>query len=60
MTLKHGMNMQMVEKKWTYELFQIHDEVTVACLGVHFPLDAAYEDVDWSETVPSENKISQE
>jgi Uma2 family endonuclease len=36
-------------KKWLYEAFQPDDEVELASIDVHFPLMAAYEDVDFTE-----------
>jgi Uma2 family endonuclease len=36
-------------KRSIYESFQANDEVEIACLGIHFPVTAAYEDVDFTE-----------
>ena len=37
-------------KKWLYEAFQPGDEIELASLDVHFPLMAAYEDVEFTVT----------
>ncbi len=36
-------------QKWVYEMFKADDEIELTSLGVHFPLSAAYEDVDFEE-----------
>ena len=33
------------QKKWIYEAFGAEDEVELTTLGVHFPIEDAYEDV---------------
>lgn len=37
-------------KKWLYEGFQPGDDIELASLDVHFPLMAAYEDVEFTAT----------
>jgi Uma2 family endonuclease len=36
-------------QKWVYEMFKANDEIELTSLGVHFPLTAAYVDVDFEE-----------
>ena len=36
-------------KKWIYEASQPGDEIELECIDVHFPLMAAYEDVEFAE-----------
>ncbi len=43
-------------KKWIYEAFQPEDEIELDCLDVHFPLMAAYEDVEFTEMENSEDE----
>jgi Uma2 family endonuclease len=43
-------------KKWIYEAYQPDDEIELSSLDVHFPLMAAYEDVEFGETELSENE----
>jgi Uma2 family endonuclease len=43
-------------KKWIYEAYQPDDEIELVSLDVHFPLMAAYEDVEFSEAELSENE----
>lgn len=42
--------------KWLYESFEANDDVELPCLGVHFPLAAAYEDVDFTEIASPGNE----
>ncbi|MGI0134247.1 MAG: hypothetical protein ACREBW_04735 [Candidatus Micrarchaeaceae archaeon] len=35
--------------KWVSSVFDEHDEITLASLGLHFPCRALYEDIDFSE-----------
>jgi Uma2 family endonuclease len=43
-------------KKWIYEAYQPDDEIELVSLDVHFPLMAAYEDVEFTEVELSENE----
>ena len=43
-------------KKWIYEAYQPGDEIELVSLDAHFPLMAAYEDVEFSEAELSENE----
>ena len=36
-------------QKWVYKMFKANDEIELTSLGVHFPLTAAYVDVDFEE-----------
>ncbi|MFL5625954.1 MAG: Uma2 family endonuclease [Ktedonobacteraceae bacterium] len=47
-----SLSMELYQKegpKWVYEMFKADDEIELTSLGVHFPLSAAYEDVDFEE-----------
>lgn len=35
--------------KWIYSVFDEHDEVVLASLGIHFPAAHVYEDIEFSE-----------
>jgi Uma2 family endonuclease len=43
-------------KKWLYEAYQPDDEIELVSLDIHFPLMAAYEDVEFSEAELSQNE----
>ncbi len=38
---------------WRYTAFEAGDEIELLSLGVHFPIEEAYEDIDFAE-IPSE------
>ncbi len=40
--------------KWTYDVFEEHDKVTLTSLGVHFPFAAVYEDINFGEEIDGE------
>jgi len=40
-------------RKWVYEMLKANDEIELTSLGIHFPLAAAYEDVDFEEVFSS-------
>ena len=44
------------EKKWLYEAFQPEDEIELDSLDIHFPLMAAYGDVEFTEAELSEDE----
>lgn len=43
-------------KKWLYQAFQPGDEIELDSLDVHFPLMAAYDDVEFTEAELSEDE----
>lgn len=52
MALEHHQTMSVEEYfalEWLDESFEANGEVELPCLGVHFPLAAAYEDVAFTE-----------
>ena len=49
-----SLSMEIYQKegqKWVYEMFKANDEIELTSLGVHFPLTAAYVDVDFEEEI---------
>ncbi|HEU5381794.1 MAG TPA: Uma2 family endonuclease [Ktedonobacteraceae bacterium] len=36
------------KKSWDYTVFEAGEEIEILCLGVHFPIEEAYEDVDFA------------
>ena len=54
-----SLSMEIYQKegqKWVYEMFKANDEIELTSLGVHFPLTAAYVDVDFEEEIFSEEE----
>jgi len=55
-----SMKMELYRKeqdKWVYYAFGGDDELDIECLGVHFPVAEAYEDIDPTEDFSSERDI---
>lgn len=48
------MELYRKEGRWSiYQIFQTNDEIELASIGAHFPLAAAYEDVEFDEAASS-------
>ncbi len=41
------------QNKWVYYAFGANDQIDLACLGIHFPVAEAYEDIDPEEDFSS-------
>ncbi len=41
------------QNKWVYSAFGAKDEIDLVCLGIHFPVAGAYEDIDPEEDFSS-------
>lgn len=42
---------------WSYTAFEAGDEVELLCLGVHFPIEEVYEDVDLPELTEDDERV---